>query len=374
VRKGVGWLLRRLETPSRDRWPNSAQLAAWSCWTASNETRSGVIQDTDQEWLVQFSQDRERVLAIGHPDWRGVRSSLTNLFEQHLFVRDDLDLPRAEALARVILAGQPEQVVFNGLPLTHALLIDQLHRLKPSLRLSAIWHGSLMQLGEDVDWQGLNHLVTLGQDHVLAALGFVKQGMAEVFRRRGLHASFLQNYVRGRAETESMPMTGGPHLGLWAVEPIWRKIPYTMIAAAGLVEDAHVWARGAHLRAQQVATLVGVPWHGEARPAAQTEMAAQLARMHVNLYVTLSECGPMLPLESLSAGVPCLLGPSAPYFDDYPDLHRRLVVAKADDPVSIAAQIETALAERSSIIDLYRKFGPEHEVRARELLRQFLWP
>jgi len=94
--------------------------------------------------------------------------------------------------------------------------------------------------------------------------------------------------------------------------------------------------------------------------------------MHVNLYVTLSECSPMLPLESLSAGTPCLIGPTSHLFEDQQYLRSRLVVPYPDRAEIIAKYIEQILEERDQVITEYKKYASGYNEYAKETLTRFL--
>jgi len=88
--------------------------------------------------------------------------------------------------------------------------------------------------------------------------------------------------------------------------------------------------------------------------------------------VTLSECAPMVPLESLSLGAPCLLGPTSHYFEDDEYLRSRLVVPSPDSAWSISGLIGQALEERTQIVEAYRAYAPGYNQRAGDSLEQFL--
>jgi hypothetical protein len=110
--------------------------------------------------------------------------------------------------------------------------------------------------------------------------------------------------------------------------------------------------------------------HAEAIP--QTDMPAFLASNTINLYVTLSECAPMLPLESLAEGVPCLFGPNNHFFSDHPYLRSRLVVDIPDSETRIAEYARTAIEERHKIITEYREYARGYNLRAMKSFDDFL--
>ena len=68
------------------------------------------------------------------------------------------------------------------------------------------------------------------------------------------------------------------------------------------------------------------------------ELLKRLSQTTVNMYVTYSECAPMLPLESFEMGVPCIIGNNCHYFEGS-ELEEYLVVNNEEDPEEIAEKI-----------------------------------
>jgi glycosyltransferase involved in cell wall biosynthesis len=232
-----------------------------------------------------------------------------------------------------------------------------------------------MQVGEPYNHASMTDMVDLAMSGAIERVGFVKVGMAETYARRGVPTATLLNYVRTPpAVATPRPVGVRPSIGVWSVAPVWRKIPYAMVAAcADLRTPPILHASGADPTLAGLAAELGVELHLLGAAVPHDEMARWLAAMDLNLYVTLSECAPMLPLESLAVGVPCLIGPNTHYFDDDPYLHARLVVAEPDRHDRIASAIERVLDERSAIIEHYRThFYPRHAAAGRHSVLSFL--
>jgi len=169
-----------------------------------------------------------------------------------------------------------------------------------------------------------------------------------------------------------VPLEDGPHLGIWGVAYNWRKLPYAMIASTLLIPGAKVHSSAVDSRAREFAHTLGIDWDFDEGLIPQDRMPTVLAQMHLNLYVTLSECTPMLPLESLSVGAPCLLGPNSHLFEDHQFLHKILVVPYPDSAKVIAEHTFRALAERDKIIEAYKEYAPGYNERAQQALAEFL--
>ena len=114
-----------------------------------------------------------------------------------------------------------------------------------------------------------------------------------------------------------------------------------------------------------------IPSDIKTKPLPQDKMLDFLATMHVNLYVTMSECAPMTPLESLTAGSPCLIGPNSHYFEDNDYLKERLVVNFPDKASVIHQYIIKCIDEREEIVNEYRKYAKEYNIAAQKYLLIF---
>ena len=80
----------------------------------------------------------------------------------------------------------------------------------------------------------------------------------------------------------------------------------------------------------------------------------------------------MLPIESLSVGVPCLIGPGSQLFRDHDLLRRLLVVEEPYNPGLIAEMALAAVSRRSELLSAYRGYNAEVEERASAALARFL--
>lgn len=323
-------------------------------------------------WLDDY-RAHPAPLSVGHPDWRGIRSSAGQLFDQLFFLEDDLDESSGAHFARLFAEAGCPAIVIQGFPQTYRFLVSALREAAPSIPVFLIWHGNFLQANQDYAWTSLQMVVELAGEGKLARLGFVKQGMAEVMALRGLPTGFVMNRVRAIPDAPSQPLPDGPHLGIWNIVESWHKPPYAMLAAASTIPGAVVHLSALTARAEEALSF----WQLERGrvqegPIDQADMPATLAPMHLNLNVTLSECAPMVPLESLSLGVPCLLGPTSHYFEDHEYLRSRLVVPMPDSAWSIGNLIAQALEERTEIIEAYRAYAPGYNQRAADSLAKFL--
>jgi len=324
---------------------------------------------------VSFAQNESSLnapIAVVNPDWRGIYSSTKNLFDYVLEIPDNLDEESGLSYARILAETGGPVVVIQGFPHSYHHLVMSLRRLAPKIRIAVLWHGTFLQHHYDFDWQSFRSIDRLYREGIIWKVGFVKQRMAEVMANRGIRTGFVRNFVRDIPERPSDPLPGGLHFGMWFLYSGPLKNQLTMLAAISTFSSSKVHISGVDERLIEFIRFMEIGSHILDKPVDQQLMKFHLSQMHLNLYVTLTECAPMLPLESLSVGVPCLMGPSNYYFDDHDYLRERLIVPQPDDAGLIAHYMQRALEERSDIIAAYKKFAPDYNRLAMQSLADFV--
>ncbi|MFG0330586.1 MAG: hypothetical protein ACF8PN_11895 [Phycisphaerales bacterium] len=345
------------------------------------EPKSPVQFTAAEERTINDLRERNaRVLAIHCPRWLGITNATKTLFE-HTYafpatIDDDpfdMDTATVRRHAELIIEAGIEHVVFSGGDEINLHLLEELHELKPDLRFDLLWHGSYVQFCENYAWEILKRWIDATKAGYIHSIGVVKKGMEKFFESTGLRSALVLNFVPGAPEKP--PVLDGDewHLGMWISGSSYRKIPHAMLSAVKMVDSARLHAAGLDERSREVIELFDIPTaEVHSRPIPYEELLGAMRRTHMSLYVTFSECCPMLPLESLSVGVPCLLGPTSHLFEDHDYLRSRLVVPYPDRADVIAKYIERGLAERGRIMDEYSRYAPEYEARARQSVEAFL--
>lgn len=96
-----------------------------------------------------------------------------------------------------------------------------------------------------------------------------------------------------------------------------------------------------------------------------------MAQNDINLYVTFSECAPMLPIESMEVGTLCITGDNHHYFKNTP-LEKYLVVKREDDVIAITNKIKYALDNKDEIFRLYKEWKKNYDIESIESVKEFL--
>jgi hypothetical protein len=96
-----------------------------------------------------------------------------------------------------------------------------------------------------------------------------------------------------------------------------------------------------------------------------------LAAMDISFNVTLSECHPMMPMESYRLRVPCLISNTSDLFTDDPRLNELTTVSQPDNPAAVALAASQLLEHRDEAVTLANASLDRTDRQSAEQWRQF---
>ncbi len=334
----------------------------------------------DQEhFIAEAKRNNTTTAAVFCPRWLGIKSSTTNLFDVTYPVpataAEDphaVDAAAIELHAQTLVESGVRHLVFSGGDENHLELVRAVRRLDGGIRCDLLWHGNYVQWSDDYVWHIFRMWVQAARDGLVTRIGTVKKGMEEVLAKLGVNAAFVMNSIPGTPASPPAITQPGNHIGVWMSGTIWKS-PNPMLAALALIPDARLHAAGLGERASELADMLGIQRSFfSAGTLPIDDLFARIRQTHLTLYVTFTECCPMVPLESMSVGVPCLIGPNSHLFQDHPYLAERLVVPFPDRAEVIAQYAQRVIAEREDIMKAYAAYAPKYQAAAKASVERFL--
>jgi len=305
------------------------------------------------------------VIVVCHPDWRGVRTAAYS-FRAPVVECDDLDRWGSliiEQLRRYDVAT----VVVHGFPPGSESFLRRARAAGIDTRV--VLHSSMTQHGaEPGEADVADTVLRLTRDGTIDRVGFVKAGLAEAFTALGYPTAYVPNRTPDMPPVTPRDLGPGLHLGIFA-ESFWRKNLVTQLSSIALLDGAtaHVLQRPGvgYLDNLTIVEHGVVPW---------VEFISLQASMDLNLYVTLSECHPLSPIESYLSGVPALMSRTSDVFRSDPELWDLTTVEIADDPLAIATAAERLLAKRSEAIERAETWIERADERSEHRWSHFVTP
>lgn len=95
-----------------------------------------------------------------------------------------------------------------------------------------------------------------------------------------------------------------------------------------------------------------------------------LENSKVNLYTAFAGISPIVVLESLDQGIPCIVG-NTNMFDSNAYLKEQLVLKSDDDINEIVDKIKNAIENKKEILEEYKKYRNEYKKEVKKLMEKF---
>ena len=196
-------------------------------------------------------------------------------------------------------------------------------------------------------------------------------GDVNYYKNEGYKSMFITNKVTSNIKAEKQNKDG-IRIGLYAAKcDDWRKNMYSQMAAVSLIPNAILDMVPLNENAKSFAKVLGMKIDGIEESLPRDELIKRMSKNNLNLYVTYSECAPMLPLESFEMNVPCLTGNNHHYFEDT-SLEQYLIINNEEDPEAIKEKIEECLKNKETILDEYKIFKKKNLQEAEKEVKAFL--
>lgn len=229
-----------------------------------------------------------------------------------------------------------------------------------------------------MNWKTNLKVIKLHREGIIDAFGTCKESLVNFYKSQGFKTAFIQNTVRLNDDikqeinnVERENSTGKIKIGLYAAGMDWRKNMFNQIAGASLVENSVVDSVPLNFEGQVFASKICLEMTGLDKGVKREELLKRMASNNINLYVTFSECAPMLPIESMEVGTICLTGNNHHYFKGT-ELENYLVVTREDDVVAIADKIKYALENKEKIFKLYKAWKENYDIISKKSVQEFL--
>lgn len=206
-------------------------------------------------------------------------------------------------------------------------------------------------------------------------MGTCKRSLLDFYNSQSFRTRFITNSVNidnNKNGVTPNEKKDAIRIGLYAARCAdWRKNMYSQIAAVSQMENVVLDIIPLEQSAKKFAKLLNVTVTGENKNLSREKLMRRMSKNDVNLYISFSECAPMVPLESLEMGVPCIIGNNCHYFKES-NLAEFLIVNDEANVLEIKEKIEKVLNNHDYIINLYKNFKKENTEQKEIQVSEFI--
>lgn len=321
------------------------------------------------------SYKNSNYIVIYHPDWIGLSHVAKDNFKYILPLKELYTKKEANLIAKLIFESNKKLIIFNGFAKGWEYIAKELKNLDNNIIIKVLWHGSHALLSEYYDWVAFNNIITLYNNKVINEIGFIKKSMYDFYKLKKYNVSFFMNDIFinevEKYKQKSDALSKKVKIGLYSSGDRWVKNTYNQLSAVSLIENCVLDCIPLNTKIRELANIFNIELTGTETSISRDNLFQRISQNDINLYVTFTECAPLLPLESLELGVPCITGDNHHYFEGT-ELEKYLVVTKEDNIIEIYNKINYALANRETILSLYKEWKKRYDIEAKKSIEDFI--
>jgi glycosyltransferase involved in cell wall biosynthesis len=347
--------------------------------------RDKVVKSKDYQKQIDNSIEilkkyyNKEYVIMHNPRWLGVTSATKELFENLVPLQEIYNKNDAKRIAEKIVSSNIRQVIFSAFCFGWEDLARELKRINGGIKIKVFWHGSHSQVTDEINWKTNTTALLLHKDGIIDVFATCKESILNFYKSQGYKTAFIMNTVRlpEKQNTEEIVTelnnvnSNQVKIGLYAAGLDWRKNMYNQIAAISLIKNSIADLIPLSYEAKVFARKHNLKINGLEKGIKREELLKRISLNDINLYVTFSECAPMLPIESMEMGVVCLTGDNNHYFKNT-ELEKYLIVDREDDIISISEKIKYALENKDIIMSLYKEWKKQNDIYSLESVKNFL--
>jgi len=301
-------------------------------------------------------------LVIYAPMWKGVAASTEAIFGNNAvkYPLFDTEFPEVNnhkymhEFAKILASSQHCALIYSGGSEVHLELARKVKNLAQDKKQYFMWHGSPAQW---TDASQLAHFQKWRSEYesgTITAFITVKRDLDKTLQKLGIRSYYINNPIPDLAITPSNSVDDGTiNVGLFSAINSWYKNPNVqLLAIAGKSVTLNTNLDQKFVESINP-NIVKINYFNH---MSRDDFISVLSNQAINLYITNTECSPMIALESWALNIPCIVGPAGDIYSQVDEeLASYLVEPKVDDPHSISRKIDLVIDNLEKIKILLEK-------------------
>lgn len=287
----------------------------------------------------------QKIIALYSPYWSGVATSTASFFKESSlpFPYYKTEFPQVnehnflERLSELLAeSSELKSVVMSGGTMLQMQLAKMLKQKNKAIKIFFGWHGSPAQWVDTAQYKTFDDWLRLYKEDTIDGVVSFKPQLSNTLEQFDIKSYSVSNYIIEPSVINTLSAPAEEHytIGLFAAMFSWYKNPFPQLLAIGSIPGCELVT---NLTLDQ-----GIKWVTDKIKLIELngnlnnkEFVQMLSKLHVVSYVTNTECSPMIALESVSVGTPCIVGPAGNIYKGNAKLEHYLVEPEVDNPTAI---------------------------------------
>lgn len=305
-----------------------------------------------EEYIEQ--KDSNRVLiftpTVKENDWKGVYFSVKKLFSESniIMIPDNLSKKETMKICQFISNNEIifNKIIFNGMTYPFLQIADYIKEANLNIRCSLLYHGSFSQMANDGDKIMFKEIYKRLKDKTFVVIGTFKEDVYEFFLNKKINSCHLINNVDTLGGFNMRKLKNKNTIDICLMSNTgWVKNIYNQAVAGILLDNVKM-----HVQNKLIFDFLDEEKSFiEEGHMKHNDFLKLLSKMDLCLYISFSECSPIVPMESSIRGIPCFVSSSTHLYDEDDILKRFLYINELDNPKYIKEKIEKVLLNYEDI-------------------------
>lgn len=308
-----------------------------------------------------------------NPECIGIMNATKEIFDNTIPLVEIFNKKEIEDIAEELSKSNIKQIIFATQAHGYKALAEKIKEKNSKIIIKFMWHGSHSLFVNRDEEYFLESILDLEKRGIVTSIGFLKESMAKYYSLKGYNSYFVMNTVNTIKEAKSDIKRDEIKVGIYSSGDRWEKNTYNQLSACSLVDkNIIVDSIPATELFKSYCKLMNIKYVEDLKTSvSRDELVDRMSKNTINLYVTFTECAPMIPLESMQVGVPCIVGDNNHYFTNT-NLEKYLVVKSEDSIDEIAEKMKLCIENRDEIMRLYKEWKKEYDLKSKESVNKFL--
>jgi glycosyltransferase involved in cell wall biosynthesis len=313
-----------------------------------------------------------------------IMNSTISLFDKTIVVPSNILLEQVglpntiiDQMAQAILDQPIRKLVISGENKVLFQLIERLNEKKGKkiLDIYCLWHGSSSEWLNDEGRHlvHFNKIYELYKQHKIQGVVALKKDLDIVLDAFGIRSYLLQNLVEKQTGAiRSQVVQNKFNIGMWVDSMTPEKNLYPQLLAISLLNKKIALHTNFNFSIHDNWLQEKIEMKIYSKESSIDELMQAKSNTDIAMHITHHECSPVVALESLSLGIPCLVGPSSGLYDGDKFLEGLLTVNRVDCSVAISKAIQKVMDNYDAIKVKLPEFIKMYNQNANQLKQKFL--
>jgi len=326
-----------------------------------------IVNSKTTKVIVNVKNEKPEIVSVVSPYFRGVRSATREIVSDMIEISNIYSRKKAKDLAKLITSFSPTKVLISGYAQGHEMLAEELKATNSKLRIFVLVHSAFIWFDTyPAENYVFERFIKLAEEGVIEKIGFCKRDLAEYFKTKDVNTYFVMNRFYPEKHSPRKIDKKLINIGIFGQNQWHRNITNQVIGAL-MVDNTriHVNEVSGHsfIDKNRVVVYGILP---------KEEFVKIYKDIDINMYVSMTDCFPMVLIESMQYGIPCLASDTSDVYAFSPKLKSWLTVSSIDSPIGISKKIIEVIDNYDDIQAEIKRYLPILKEKVEESIKEFL--